>query len=399
MERITGLLNEVWAIEDTKVHGLIQAYTTIISGKTTTTFSENRKFLERAGCSFEEAVQYGDAKITGDGVAQISITGTMLKSDGWCSYGTATIANWIKEADANTDVNSIQVLFDSGGGMVNGTETLYNAILGTKKPIDAIVDGYCCSAAYWAASACDHIYTVGETSIFGSIGVVSTVVDYSKQLEAAGIKVTNVLAIGSEDKNAELEPDSKGNYPKLQKHLTEIRNVFVEQITAQRPEISKEVLTGKIFLASDAIKLGLVDGFYQKENKSKEGMAFEKIKAFFGGENITAETAQKAENELAELEATSAKYSAALAELETTKADLQTAKNELQSTAAALDAAKQELTATKAELTAKLNEANGKIAGFISGQSIDAEKDTNPSSELPSGEAALAAFIHEKLKG
>jgi len=128
-------------------------------------------------------------------------------------------------------------------------------------------------------------------------------------------------------------------------------------------------------------------------------MAFEKIKAFFGGENITAETAQKAENELAELEATSAKYSAALAELETTKADLQTAKNELQSTAAALDAAKQELTATKAELTAKLNEANGKIAGFISGQSIDTEKDTNPSGELPSGEAALAAFIHEKLKG
>lgn len=134
-------------------------------------------------------------------VAIIPVKGVISKDINFFSFffggaSTRQIAALISEALNNRDVTAIVLDIDSPGGTVDGTQELANLIFSSRhrKPIVAWTDGMVASAAYYIGAAADKIFISGDMPPIGSIGVVTSHVDYSKMDEMHGVKETEIYA-------------------------------------------------------------------------------------------------------------------------------------------------------------------------------------------------------------
>ena len=77
---------------------------------------------------------------------------------------------------AKSQAKAVIVHINSPGGTVAGSEELYDSLikLKAKKPMVVVVDGLAASGGYIAALGADYI-VAGETSLVGSIGVLSNI--------------------------------------------------------------------------------------------------------------------------------------------------------------------------------------------------------------------------------
>ncbi|MCU7813133.1 MAG: S49 family peptidase [Candidatus Thiodiazotropha sp. (ex Notomyrtea botanica)] len=83
------------------------------------------------------------------------------------------LTNDFIQADVDNQVQRIILDIDSPGGQANGISELAAMIRNADKPVTAYVGGTGASAAYWLASAADHV-VLSDTALVGSIGVVGT---------------------------------------------------------------------------------------------------------------------------------------------------------------------------------------------------------------------------------
>lgn len=197
-------------------------------------------------------------------VAIIQMRGPLMKNDQFCGpVGTTTIGTWIQQALTNPNIDGIVLDTDSPGGTVDGTESLASIIKNSKKPIVTYVDGMMASAAYWIGSASSEIIAHGKTAFIGSIGTMTSFADYSGMLEQAGIKVRDIYASASTDKNRAHRAAQEGNDALIVSDILDpLNSVFTSAVKSNRlGKLSQkeDVLTGKIYLAADAKKYGLID--------------------------------------------------------------------------------------------------------------------------------------------
>ena len=101
---------------------------------------------------------------------------------------------------AKKDVRIKGVIFkiNSPGGSVVGSKEIGNAIKKLGKPSVAVIREVGASGAYWVASSADVIIA-DELSITGSIGVISSYLQFSKIMEEYGI--TYERLVGGEHKD------------------------------------------------------------------------------------------------------------------------------------------------------------------------------------------------------
>ena len=188
-----------------------------------------------------------------------------MKYDYCGSPGTTSMNSLLKEADASENIIAHVLLIDSPGGSADGTLQFSESIKSLNKPVYAMINGMCASAAYWIASSAKEIYASSKLDIIGSIGTYLTLLDYSDQLEADGIKVHEIYATKSTDKNADYHAALKGEYDAIRKSMIDPFNEAftssIKQNRSKKPGFDAgETLTGKTFMTTDAIKFGLVDG-------------------------------------------------------------------------------------------------------------------------------------------
>lgn len=197
-------------------------------------------------------------------IAVIPISGAITKHDQFCGPdGMVTIGNAIRSHFAADEAKGIILKIDSGGGEGMAMRHLAEVISERNKPVIAFIDDFACSAAYGIASACDYIVANSAFAEVGSIGTYMTVADYSKYWENEGIKLIDVYASASTDKNQEYLQAIKGNTDPLKKLADHFNEGFLSMIeknrsgklTAKRDTWG----TGKVFFADEAIKLGLID--------------------------------------------------------------------------------------------------------------------------------------------
>lgn len=200
--------------------------------------------------------------------AVIPITGSIFKRGGFfmraCgSAGTEQIAQLILSAEKDESIRGIILKIDSPGGTVDGTQNLENVIKNTTKPVVALVDDLCASAAYWFASAADHILAMNQTDQIGSIGTLCKHTDRSGWYNERGEKITLIAAEASTQKITAPDhlPLSKEDAGKLKKMLNETNNIFMSSVQSNRPQIKPESLNGELFIAEQALEMGLIDGF------------------------------------------------------------------------------------------------------------------------------------------
>ena len=130
-------------------------------------------------------------------------------------------------------------------------------------PVLALVEDIAASGGYWLATAGDEIYA-DESSIVGSIGVVSASFGFAELLQRVGIE-RRIHTAG--DRKAMLDPfraERAEDVARLAQVQQEIHDNFKAQVRERRGSRLKgdeaDLFNGDIWTASPALALGLIDG-------------------------------------------------------------------------------------------------------------------------------------------
>lgn len=195
----------------------------------------------------------------------IPITGMLAPRGLGGSMYYDVIADRVREAAADPKIGAIVLSIRSPGGYVWGCAEAGDAIFEARssKPVVAVADPYCFSAAYWLATQASafHVTPSGEV---GSVGVRSGHTDMSGFEEKIGMKTT--LIASSPDKiaghsHAPLDDDARSE---IQAGVDESNLAFAAAIARGRGMKVSDVAavhgTGKTFSAPRALANGAIDG-------------------------------------------------------------------------------------------------------------------------------------------
>lgn len=202
--------------------------------------------------------------IAPNSVGVIPISGPIMKYNGDCGEaGSIQRISWLMDMENRDNIGSVVLLIDSPGGQVSGTESLVSAIKGMKKPVVGFVDGEAASAAMWILSACREAYAGLASDEVGSIGVYTSFMDLTGWLDKQGVKLHEIYAPQSTDKNKAYRDAMAGNYELITADLQDTAARFISSVSENRPQAAThqaEWSTGKMYNAKEAQKLGLIDG-------------------------------------------------------------------------------------------------------------------------------------------
>ncbi|WP_433895187.1 S49 family peptidase [Sphingobacterium mizutaii] len=237
--------------------------------KSTSLYENNIQSLEDISIKAYEDDDEHEAEDIGDEgskVIVLPVKGTMLKYGTLCSYGMDEIAYYIKHFASKENVSAIVLDIDSGGGAVNAVPPILEAIQFVKnlgKPIIAHCDA-ACSAAYWTASACDHIFSNNDvSSTFGSIGVMLSFLDMVPFYEKQGAKFHEVYSNHSGDKNLSFQNLLKGDYDQIRKEMLDPMAIkFQDAVKSNRKDLdlaTPGIISGATFNGQKSVDIGLSD--------------------------------------------------------------------------------------------------------------------------------------------
>lgn len=203
-----------------------------------------------------------------DGILQIPVKGVLLHDFPFALGSWATGYEYIWRAfergmgDGN--VRGIALVIDSPGGMVAGCFEAVDKMVALKgetgKPVRAYAHESAYSAAYAVATVGDSI-TVSRTGGVGSIGVVTSHVDVSGNLEKAGVKVTFIFAGKHKVDGNAFEPLPAAVKERIQERIDELYGIFVGTVAQNRglDEQAVRDTEALTFTASQSTSNGLAD--------------------------------------------------------------------------------------------------------------------------------------------
>jgi protease-4 len=159
-------------------------------------------------------------------------------------------------------------------GLINDEITRLRAL--HNKPIYAVVEESCASAAYYIAAAADQIY-VDKASLVGSIGVLMDGFGFTGLMDKLGVE--RRLMTAGENKGF-LDPFSPQTEPQrqhAQAMLNQIHTQFIDVVKkgrGDRLKASPELFSGLFWSGQQAVDLGLADSL-----GSIDGVARDVVKA------------------------------------------------------------------------------------------------------------------------
>lgn len=166
-------------------------------------------------------------------------------------------------------VRSILLVVDSPGGHVEGLEDFALRLHSVRKAgeegrgprLYAYIDDLGASAAYYIASQAQQIAMVPAGEV-GSIGTYTTIADFSKAYEAAGVKVHLVATGSAKGIGAEGVALTEDNLTVVKAAVDKYGDIFRNAVTRGRPALAKTIetlATGETWIDQDAVNVGLVD--------------------------------------------------------------------------------------------------------------------------------------------
>lgn len=219
-------------------------------------------------------------------VARIPIQG-VITGDGKSSLGQDTVSSsdiiqFIADAEKNPSVKVILLEINSPGGSAVASDEIAAAAKRAEKPVIAVIREVGASGGYWIASAADHVIA-HRMSITGSIGVISSYLEFSGLMERYGVNYERLVAGNLKDAGTPFQELNAAERDLLQQKLNTIHDFFIQEVAANRglPESSvRKIATGEFFLGVEALDLGLVDELGDKNT------AEEYIKNTYGLDEI-----------------------------------------------------------------------------------------------------------------
>jgi protease IV len=226
--------------------------------------------------SISEQMVSGKAK-SRDKIAVITVAGVIHDGHGY-------VRNQIEQAKKDKTVKAVVLRINSPGGTVSGSDYIYHHLQKLREerdiPIVVSMGGIAASGGYYIAMAVgdepNSIYAE-PTSTTGSIGVIIPHYNYSGLMSEFNVVDDSIQ---SHDRKTILSPSrpiSEDHRILLQGYVDELFEGFKKKILAGRPAFrelnpgatekiriehaatARDLATGEIFTANQALKYGLVD--------------------------------------------------------------------------------------------------------------------------------------------
>jgi signal peptide peptidase SppA len=263
-----NIINGVWLIDPDYANNYLPLVAAFMRGER---FDSSVRETESFVSVYHNETVCSDDEIPLNSVAVINISGAITKYDQDCGpSGMISKSNVLRKFFLNDNVKGVILKIDSGGGEGNAMRVMQDAIIDRNKPVIAFIDDLACSAAYGIASGCDVIVANSSTARVGSIGTYITVSDYTKYWEQQGIRLIDVYASQSKDKNSAYYEALKGNLEPIRAIADRYNSDFIETVKLNRSEKLAEDInswsTGKVFFADEALKIGLIDSIDSFKN-------------------------------------------------------------------------------------------------------------------------------------
>ena len=197
--------------------------------------------------------------------------------------GKTTAEDLRKLAD-DDDVKAVVFRVNSGGGSAVASEQIRHAIklIKAKKPVVVSMGGMAASGGYWISSPANYIFAE-PTTITGSIGIFGLIPNASGLItDKLGVTFDGVTTNKFTDYETDLvvgkNPDEVMKY--LQTYIDRGYQSFLNIVSEGRgmkPAEVDSIAQGRVWLATDAIKIKLVDKLGSLDDAVKKAAELAKL--------------------------------------------------------------------------------------------------------------------------
>ena len=213
-------------------------------------------------------------------------TTNLVNGGGHCIVGKTTAADLRKLAD-DDDVKAVVFRVNSGGGSAVASEQIRHAIklLKAKKPVVVSMGGMAASGGYWISSPANYIFAE-PTTITGSIGIFGLIPNFSGLVtDKLGITFDGVTTNKFSDYETDLilGKDNDEIMKHLQTYINQGYQQFLDIVSEGRgmkPAEVDSIAQGRVWLATDAQKIKLVDKLGSLDDAVKKAAELAKVKEY-----------------------------------------------------------------------------------------------------------------------
>jgi protease-4 len=185
-------------------------------------------------------------------------------------YGESPVSGVVNRLEfvrSDPTIAGVLLVIDSPGGGVTASDVLFNRIMRFREetgiPIVTLMKQVAASGAYYVAVASDEIVAYPTTTT-GSIGVILYGFNVSGLMEKYGVEYVAVKSSAHKDTLSPFKPVDEAEVEWMQRVVDRMLERFIDAIDEGRENLSREEIEGladgRVYLAPDAVDLGLIDG-------------------------------------------------------------------------------------------------------------------------------------------
>jgi protease-4 len=210
----------------------------------------------------------------------------LLSGSGHSIVGRTTAEDLRKLAD-DDDVKAVVFRVNSGGGSAAASEQIRHALklLKEKKPLVVSMGGMAASGGYWISSPANYIFAE-PTTITGSIGIFGLIPNFSGLVtDKLGVTFDGVTTNKFTDYETDLILGKEND--EIMKHLqTYVDKGYQDFLTIvsegrkMNPAQVDSIGQGRVWLATDAVKIKLVDKLGSLDDAVKKAAELAKLKEY-----------------------------------------------------------------------------------------------------------------------
>lgn len=163
------------------------------------------------------------------------------------------------------------------------------------KPIYAVVEETCASAAYYIASAADNIY-VDKASIVGSIGVLMDGFGFVGTMDKLGVERRLLTAGANKGFLDPFSPQTDTQKKFALTMLEQIHQQFIASVKLGRGDRLKatpETFSGLFWTGEQAVGMGLADAYGSLDSVARDVVKADKLVDYTNKENLAERVAKR----------------------------------------------------------------------------------------------------------
>jgi protease-4 len=205
----------------------------------------------------------------------------------------------IKTAMEDNGAQGIVLLINSPGGSPVQAGIINDEIRRLKakykKPVYAVVEESCASAAYYIAAATDQIF-VDKASIVGSIGVLMDGFGFTGLMDKLGVERRLLTAGENKGFLDPFSPQTDKQRLFAQQMLDQVHKQFITAVKAgrgKRLKDSPELFSGLFWTGQQAVDMGLADQLGNVDYVAREVIKAEDLVDYTRRDNVAERLAKK----------------------------------------------------------------------------------------------------------